>query len=810
MLQHYLTVTLRTLRRERGYVVLNVLGLAIGLACCMVLLRYVEEERSYDRFHPNADRIVRVVEDRIAEGVVTELATTPAPLAEVLAEVAAAERVVRLFPADELISAGPERRFQEDGFFYADSAFFEVFDGFELLRGDPATVLRAPLSIVLTESTARRYFGDAPPVGETLTMRSAQGSYAFTVTGIAADVPATSHLQFDLVASFASLDTVMPWYDNWWHPPMYTYALLRDGAAASAIEADLPDRVLAGSHHHRYDDARPGFPAQPLTAIHLHSQREAELGPNGSATAVGLFTLIALAILLIACINFMNLATARATRRAKEVGVRKAVGAMRAQLVRQFLTESVSLTLVAAALATLLAGLALPFFNDITARSLTLAFGPGWVLGLGALVLGTGLLAGSYPALVLSRFRPARVLKGAMSEGRTGAARLRGALTVFQFALSIVLLVGALVVERQLDLLREDRLGFDKEHVAIVPLRDQEDTQDHDGLKAAWESIAGVRSVAASHGLPGMTDGFSTFLVTPEAARYDSLEMMTLAVDADFAETLGLELVAGRDFDDARPSDAEGAFVLNEAAARKLGWDDPATGAGAAVGERLTLHYWLDEEIPKPGEVIGVVRDFQYHGLHQAPDAMVLHMLPGTYYNDYLSVRLAPGDAAPTLAAMELAWADFNPERPFEFRFLDEQFDALYRSEAQFGTLTALFTALAIFTACLGLFGLAASTADQRRKEVGVRKVLGASAGQIASLLVTDALKPVAVAVVVAAPVAYLALQRWLDGFAARVELGPAVFLLASGVALAIALVTVSTQALRAATANPVQSLRAE
>lgn len=809
MLRHYFTVTLRMLRRERGYVVLNVLGLAIGLACCMVLLRWVQEERAYDRFHPNADRIVRIAEDRVAEGVATERATTPSPLAEVLTEIPAVEHAVRLFPASELLRAGPDRAFQEDGLIYADSAFFQVFDGFELVRGDPANVLAAPMSVVLTESAAARYFGDTDPVGRTLSMRGSRGSYDFTVTGLAADVPATSHLQFEVVASFASLDTVMPWYKNWWHPPMYTYALLHNGAGAATLGAELTERVLSGDHGHRYDDAPPVFPAQPLTSIHLHSQRGAELGPNGSAAAVTLFTLVALGILLIACINFMNLATARATRRAKEVGVRKAVGALRAQLVRQFLAESLSLTLVAAALATLLAALALPLLNDLAGRSLGLDFGPGWLLGIGALVLGTGLLAGSYPALVLSRFRPAHVLKGAWSGGRSHAARLRGGLTVVQFALSVVLLIGALVVDRQLDLLREERLGFDKEFVAVIPLRDQDDTQDHSALKAAWESIAGVQSVAASSGLPGMADGFSTFLVTPEAARYDSLQMMTLTVDPDFARTLGLEFIAGRDFDADRPGDAAGAFVLNEAAARELGWAEE-TGAAAAVGERLTLHYWLDREIPKPGGVIGVVRDFQYHGLREAPEPAVLHLLPGTYYNDYLAARLTPGDAAPTLAAMERAWTEFNPERPFEVRFLDEQFDALYRSEAQLGTLANVFTALAIFTACLGLFGLAASAAEQRRKEVGVRKVLGASAGQIAARLSGDFLKPVALAVAVAAPVAYLTLDRWLDGYAERIALGPDLFLLAGGAALAVALVTVSVQALRAASTNPVQALRHE
>jgi putative ABC transport system permease protein len=813
MLKSYLVVALRGLRRQRGYAALNVLGLAVGLACCGLILLYVEHERSYDRFHADAARIYRVAEDRPTAGGVSARADAPAPLAALLrADVPAVEEAVRLYHAPGLVAAdaGPAAgrapvRFQEERLFYADSAFFGLFS-FPLLRGDPATALDAPRSVVLTRTTAARYFGAAEPLGQTLTLRTADGAHAFTVTGLAEDAPANSHLAFDLLVSFATLEETMPWYDNWWHPPMHTYVRLapaRDpDAAAAGLAAALPGLVAR-----RAGDGAPAsrYHLQRLTDLHLRSHREGELAPNGHAAYVTLFTVAALVVLLIACINFMNLATARAASRAREVGVRKAVGARRGQLVRQFLVEAVLLTALAAVLAVGLAAAALPTFNAVagTRLALDLLGRPGALAGLVGLVLGVGVLAGSYPAAYLSGFRPVRVLKGVASDGRSAAARLRRGLTVVQFALSVALLVGALTIHRQLGYVRDEHLGFDKAHVVAVPLRDRADTEDHAALKAAWARIPGVRHVAAASGTPGMEAGLHDFLVTAEGARADSLEMRTLTVDPDFAETLGLQFVAGRDFDAARPSDATAAFVINESAARRLGWADP-------LGHRLTVHYWLDDEVPKTGEVIGVVRDFQYHSLRQPVEPVVLHVLPGTYYNDYLAARLAPGDVAGTLAAMERAWAAFNPDRPFEYTFLDEQVAALYRAEARLGAITGAFTLLAVFVACLGLFGLAAFVAEQRTKEVGIRKALGASAAGIVALLAADFLKPVAVAVLVGAPLAYVVLDRWLEGFAYRIVLGPGLFAAAGALALLVALATVSAQALRAASADPVKALRYE
>ncbi|MEM6326851.1 MAG: ABC transporter permease [Bacteroidota bacterium] len=803
MFRHTLTLSLRVLRRDRFFTGLNIAGLAVGLACCTLILLHVRDEASYDRFFDNADRIVRIVEDYATEAGTSHLATTPVPLAPVLAEGSPdLEQVARFFPAEVLVSAGPDRRFMEPRFAYADSTFFEVF-AMPFRAGEPASALDRPMSVVLTRTTAERYFGNADPLGERLTIRGEDGPFDFTVTGVIEDVPPNSHLAVDFLASFSSLETTMPYHDSWWHPRVYTYGLLQAGAPAETLEADLPDLVASRPNGYRYTDAPPAFTVQALTDIHLRSQREAELKPNGSAAYVSLFTLIAFGVLGIACVNFMNLATARAAKRAREVGVRKAIGAGRGQLAMQHLGESMVMAVLAGVLAMGLAAMALPAFNNVTGTSLTLSLGVDEVLLLGALVLATGLIAGSYPAFVLSRFQPVQTLRGMTSTGPASEVLLRRGLTAVQFALSMALVVGSLAVYRQLDLLREDRLGFDKERVVTLPLRDQEAQIGHETLEEALRRVPGVQAVSASSGVPGMQDGYASFEIIPERAAIDSLEIMVITVGHEFREALGLEVVAGRDFDDAFPSDTERGFIITAAAARTLGWSEP-------VGERLTLDYYLDGQQSKAGEIVGVVRDFQYHALREAPRPVLFHLLPGTYYNDVVAVRLGPGDPRPSLDAMREAWAAFAPDRPFEYAFLDDQFDALYRSEARLGVLTTWFTVLAVGIACLGLLGLAAHATERRRKEIGVRKVLGASATRIVRLLVSDFLRPVLAAVVLAVPLAYVIVDHWLDGFAERITLGPDLFGLAVGLGLLVAAATVVVHAIRAATADPVRALRPE
>lgn len=807
MLKNYLRITLRSLRKHPLYTGINVVGLAIGLTCCTFIVLYVVDELSYDRFHEHADRIYRVVENQAEEDRTTRLATTYGPLANALRQdFPAVEHAVRVLPSSVLVSREGQEGHQEDDVYFADSTFFEVFD-FPLLVGDASTVLDAPFQIVLTETAAQRYFGASNPVGQTLQIRDDEALYDFTVSGLVQDPSSNTHFRFDFVASFASMRTLYsPWIEdprNWDHPPLYTYVQLADDASADALAAQLP--AFAQRHMGERRAATRSLHLECLTDIRLYSSREQDLTPGSDVAYVYLFALIAFFILLLACINFTNLATARATERAKEVGLRKALGAGRGQLVRQFLGESLVMVTLALLLVIVLVNALLPLFNAVSGKALTFDALLHWSVPL--LLVGTvvlvGLLAGSYPALYLSRFRPARVLKGNRTTGTPGTAPFRKGLVVVQFAVSIILIIGTLVIIRQLHYMRNERLGFDKEHVVLAPLRDVDNQIQYASLKAAWEQTPGVEHVTASSGMPGLGAEFrSVWQVHPEGFT-DTLNIALLTVDHDFVETYGLKIVQGRDFSEAHSTDATEAFLINEAAARRLGWTDP-------IGKELTVEVWYNEHFDKTGQIVGVVKDFQYHSLRRSIDPLVFHIFPETYYYDYVSARLQPGRLTETLAALEQSWKPFNPDRPFEYRFLDEQFDGLYRAEERLGTLFGYFAGLAVLIACLGLFGLAAFSAEQRTKEIGVRKVLGASVPGIVALLSKDLLKLIAVAFIVAVPLAYLAADQWLAHFAYRIDVPWTLFLLTGLAALVLAWLTVSYHAVRAALTDPVDSLRYE
>ena len=806
MIKNYLKIALRNLRKYKTYAVINMAGLAVGMAGCLLIVLFVQDELNYERFHDNADRIVRLVEDQVQGDRVGRLATTYTPLAPALTtEFPAVEAAVRFYPYPVLVRYGDAKKFQEDHFVLADSTVFDVFS-FRLIRGEADAALAQPFTVVLTASTARKYFDDADPIGQVLTVRDDDGERDYTVTGVVEDAPRNSHLQFDMLASYSSSRIFAPWMHsrgNWDWPPIYTYALLADGADPAALEAQLP--ALAQKYMGERRSSYRTLLLEPLTRIRLFSQRENEPSPTSDITYVSIFSLIAFFILLIACINFMNLATARAANRAREVGMRKVLGAQRTQLIRQFLSESILLAMLAMVLAIVLIELLLPALNAVSGKALTTASLFHWTtpLALLAMVLFVGVLAGSYPAFYLSASRPIRSLRGAKERGGSAAATLRKGLVVFQFAVSIVLIVGTTIIFRQLDYIQNQRLGFDKEHVVVVPLRDQADQINSAALKQQWQQIPNVLSVAATSGVPGIASGLHDFWVFPDNTRQDSLELMTLTVDHDFVETLGLDLLAGRDFSEDFPTDATEAFLINESAAKKLGWTDP-------IGQEFTLRYYVYDAIMKRGAVIGLVRDFQYHSLHRAIDPTVLHIVTASYYSDYITARIGPRDVPKTLARMAERWQSFNADRPFEYVFLDETFDALYRAEERLGRLFGYFSILAILIACLGLFGLAAFTAEQRTKEIGVRKVMGATVGGIVMLLSKDLLKLIAVAFVVGAPLAYVAMNQWLLGFADRVALSWPIFLTAGLAALGIAWLTVGYHALKAALADPVTALRYE
>lgn len=801
MLKNYLKIAVRHLKQHKGYTSINVAGLAVGMACCMLIYLFVQDERQYDRFHENADRIYRVVNDRQVGDNITARAWTPPAMGPTLREeFPEVLEAVRFFALGKTLVERDEMQAFERNVVLADSSVFKVFS-FQLTQGDPATALTAPHSLVLSRSMAQKYFGEEDPLGQTLTL---SGDDVFTITGIFEDLPAQSHLQIDLMGSFSTMRSFVSEerLSNWIWQQFYNYVLLPEGYNPALLEAKLPDLLTRYAdpettpHGFTYQSSR----LQPLTDIYLHSANlEFDNGPRGNITYVYSFSAIALFILLIACFNFMNLATARSMRRAKEVGLRKVIGAQRGQLIRQFLGESVLMALLALTLAILLVHLILPVFNAFTGKAIALNYAQniGFVLGLLAGCLTVGLFAGSYPALFLSSFAPIKVLKGhGSSEG--GLTVLRKGLVVAQFVISTMLIVGTGVVYQQFSYLQNKSLGFEAEQVVVLQLRGDM-RRNQDAIKAELLQHPGVVSAAASWGVPGewaAGDGIRL----PNSDTQWSINMML--GDHDFIDTYEMTLAAGRGFSRDFSTDAQEAFILNETAARSQGWSPEE-----AVGQELLWDEWSTGEV-REGHVIGVVRDFHFRSLHQTIEPLVLLMDAPSL--GLVSVRIRPENMEATLGHLQMVWETWAPARPFEYEFLDADLAEEYIAEQRLGTLASVFAGLAILIACLGLFGLAAFTAERRTKEIGVRKVLGASVPGVVVLLSKDFTRLVLVAFVVAVPLAYLSMQRWLEGFAYHVDIGIGVFLLAGGAVLGIAWLTVSYQSIKAAVVNPVKSLRYE
>ncbi|MEO0558573.1 MAG: ABC transporter permease [Bacteroidota bacterium] len=783
MLKNYLRVAVRNLRRHFGYTALNVVGLAVGIACCLFLLLYVQDELSYDRFHEDAETVFRVsavFDER-------EIALTPPMVAGLLrTELPAVETSTRIQQSGGLIQVG-EASFERQSIYFADSTVFDVWTH-EFVLGDPATALDRPDTIVLTASAAQRYFGDANPIGEIVTRNN---SAEFEVTGVMEDVPSNAHYSFDAIARLDPPGRPPMWSDANYH----TYVRTRDAASAAAF----PRQLEALLNRLEADGQEPwGLHAMPITDIHLYSNVEYELDTVGSIRVVTGFAIVALLILLIACINYMNLATARSAQRSEEVGLRKSIGALRTQLIGQFYGEAALMSLGGVALALVLVALGLSSFNGISGKALLfrdLASPPilGLIAGVFALVT---LIAGSYPAFHLSGFQPVKALRGGSASGR-GASRLRQGLVVVQFGISAVLIAGTLVVLGQLRYLSTQDLGFDKEHIVVLPLADPTLREAYPAMQDAIAQSPAIQSVAAVNQIPGEL-GWTSSMWGEGMGDDETFSVKGMPADAQVSDGLGLQLVAGQAFPESppMPDSTNFLFLVNASTVRQLGWTpEEAVGRPVAVDSRR-------------GEIRGVVDDFHFQSFHNPIEPLAIWYDPSAVFN--LTVRLGPGQTEAGMDHLEAVWGQFASHRPFSYRFLDEVYDGLYRSEQTLGRIVSVFAFLAIFVACLGLFGLAAFTAQQRKKEIGVRKVLGATVPNLVGLLTKDFVALVAVAFVVAIPLAYLGMARWLEGFAYNTGLGPAPFVLAGGLLLAVALLTVSSQALRAATADPIRALRAD
>ena len=806
LVANYMRVAVRTFLKQRNYALINILGLSAGLTCFLLIGLFVHFEVSYDRFHEQADHIYRIAKENPGDDYLgsNRWAVTPGPLVNALNdEFPEVERATQLQPVELLIKRD-ENQFYEDGI-YATPQFFEVFS-FPLLQGDPANVLAAPNSIVLTESVVRKYTGSDNPIGQSMSVLlqddGTDREVDLQITGIVADPPTNSHFDFDYVVSMTTQNYYTEYLDHWDNNNYRTYALLATNANVGAFDQKL--KVLAQTHlgqmnYYRENPDRISiFFSQPLTDIHLHSKLNGELGNNGDVLYTILFASIGILILLIACINYVNLAMVRANARSKEVGVRKVMGANRGQLIAQFMGESILPTLCALVIATIAAILLLPTFNALTAREISLslsthAFLLSILLGVG---LGAGLLAGSYPAFVIASYQVGGIFKK-QHLTLAGKARLRNVLVTVQFAITIILVVSTLVIRQQLAFTQQERTGVDRDQVVVLSNRNPELHTQYAALKQSLEQHHGIESVTASQDPPTHINSQTNARGWEGAEVGQQLDVFYSTVQYGFLEQFGIELVAGRDFSPSISSDETEAILINETLQRQLGWD-------SAVGRRFPYR-------GREAVVIGVMKDFNFLSFKHPVAPLALYLHPTNRYTyENLLIKVNTSDMQVTLAHIEQSMATFSPGYPFLYEFLDQSYNSMYATESRLSKVFGYFTILALFIASMGLLGLAAYIAEGRKKEIGVRKVLGATKTQILMLLSGQFTRLVLIAFALAAPIGYLGLSRWLEGFAYKVPLGWLPFTVAGGLVLVIALATVIYQSMRAALANPVQSLKCE
>lgn len=805
MLKNYLKIAWRNLLRKKVYSAINITGLAVGVACCVLITMYVQDELSYDRYNTNINNIYRVLHAyRNIKDVDVKAPPSPqeyqvwgnAPVGAALsADFPEVKKVTQFTSPFTYLLEHNDRRFQQDGLLFADSATFDIFS-WRMLAGNPKKALETPYSIVLTKSTAQKYFGNENPVGQTL---RAEGQFALNVTGVMEDVPANSHFTFNGLVSMNTFRQMRPGiFSEWGYIDFYTYFIVPEHTDMKTMEAKIPGFVAR--HVPKDDNETYTLAFEPLAAAYLHSQAGRQPGVTGNLSNVYIFSLIAVFILLIACINFINLSTARSMERAREVGVRKAVGAYQKGLVYQFLTESILLSLIAVVLAIVLVLVALPAVSEISGKPLnwrlllSLKLAPAIL----CMPLILGLLAGSYPAWVLARFRPVEVLKGQFRSSGNGVI-LRKALVVIQFSLSVALIAGTAIVYSQLKHLRSHTLGFRQDQMLVINYAgDDKVNQSIDAVKAALARNPAVQSITASRAVPG--DFFPNASTLVELRNGD-MKVETPAlyeVDYDFIPAYEMKMAAGRAYSRDFPSDVEQSLLLNEAAAKLYGYAKPED----IIGKRF-------EQWGRKGQVIGIVKDFNYQSLHKKVEPLVIRMAP-SYVLNKISLRIKTDNLPQTIKELEKTWSSLAPHRPFLYTFLDQAFNLQYKQDEHFGELFAAFAALTIFIACLGLFGLATYATEQRVKEIGIRKVLGASVSSIISLLSSDFIRLVLIAIVIATPAVWWAMQQWLQSYAYRIEIQWWMIGLAGILAVTTAMITVSFLAMKAAFMNPIKALKTE
>ncbi len=800
MVKSYLKIAVRSLLKNKVYAFLNIFGLTVGITCSLLIFLYVQDELTYDQHHAKADNIVRASceyflpndggTEKWAQisGMVAQYMVKDYP--EILSS-------VRFQKSTNQVIEKPRgtQRFYQD-ITWADSNVFQLFD-FPLIDGNPETALLQPYTVVISEQAAIRYFGKTDVVGESL--RFPDNDYELKITGVLAGIPANSHLKFDLLGSYETLRATNRVARSWWGFNAHTYLETVPGTDVKALE----DKLRRISANYILDQEtgsgyRQEYMLVPFKDIHLKSGLRAEYEANGNQSYVYIFSFVGVFILLIACINFMNLATARSVNRAKEVGVRKVVGAYRKHLIGQFLSESVFMAFVALVLSVGLVILTLPTLNSFTGKLMTFNPFENSLLGIALIIITifVGVLSGSYPAFVLSAFKPTQTLKGSFKTSAKGAI-LRKGLVVLQFLISISLIISTLVVFNQLSYMRDLELGFEKERMIFIPSRFGSGTAENfQVLKDRLEQFPEINGVTLSSRVPGKEMANNIVRLGWDQSA-DWSDMRFITVDYDFIEVYNLEMVAGRAFDRSFGTDENEGFILNEAGVNRLGF----ASAEEAIGKQLA---WRQRQ----GRVIGVLKAFYFMSVQNAIEPFIMPMQQRT--PGYLSARVETANFEQVIERVESAYREIMPDRIFEYSFLNEDFDQQYQSEESFSSVFTFFAVIAILIACLGLYGLAAYTAQQKVKEIGIRKVLGATEAGVVVLLSKDFVKLVLISFVIAAPLSYFLMDSWLKEFAERINIGAGVFMVAAGISLFIAIATVSYQSVRAAIANPIKSLRYE
>lgn len=792
MFKNYLKTAWRNLMKNKMFSSINILGLTIGITVCMMIYLFIMNEFSFDRFHKNGDSIYRVMRGFESDGKSGRVAYlsglySPTLLNDFKGQIISA---VRIGENNSLFTVGA-KSFNEKKVLDVDSNFFKFFS-FPLIKGSPATVLKDLNSAVLTESTAKKYFGSVnDAIGKIIMLNK---ETPLKVTGIAKDVPSDSHLYFDVVTPIERIKDA-GWMTTWINNGVYTYIQLAPNVTQVQIEKQMPafvDKYL-GSDMRKYG-FKWSLSLTPLKDVYFDSTSLDSI-KHGDKTVVYIFLSIAILILLIACINFMNLSTIRAAERSKEVGLRKVLGALRNNLVWQFIGESVLLTAISCLLSVSLLLLVMPWYNQLLGYALNVSWNtlPVYLFLVGIIIV-VGFLAGSYPAFFLSSFSPIQTLKGKLNLGKSGTS-FRQVLVVIQFSISVFLIVGTIIITKQMSYVKNKQLGYNKEQTLVIPIDNGDIYNNLNSFKTALQNQAVVQSVSAMSGEPGGFFDGQTFNVEGHPEVWNA---NTEYADFDFVKTLGLQIIAGRDFSSGFPTDTTDAVLINKTAAAKLGWT-PQQAIGKWIQNAVADH--------TKRRIIGVVDDFYFQSLKQQVNALVIS--PAMDRRQIL-IRLQPGNLQAGIALIKNAYSKAAPAYPFEYKFLDQKFGELYQKDIRQQKILSVFAGLAIFVACLGLFGLASFTATKRFKEIGVRKVIGASVQSIVILLSKDLLKPVLIATCIALPAGYWAMNKWLQNFAYKTNVSWWIFVLAALITFGIALITVSIKAIKAAVANPVKSLRTE